>query len=155
MIMSACRERHNYFRGNISNECCYCYSNHLCSLWSNWRFWFQLMSTLFFGYVLGCLSLLRHPGLSQLSNYITSCFNPPKFCLVNSFFLDGHWQIFHDSENLWTSSYGFLAALLFCGHTYIAGNQIVKQYDTDIEAPISAVVYSYWTFLYYLKPVRD
>ncbi|XVF18953.1 hypothetical protein REPUB_Repub11eG0068400 [Reevesia pubescens] len=60
-------------------------------------------------------------------------------------------QIFHDnSENLWTSIYGFLVALLFCGHTYIAGNQIVKDYDSDIEGPISAVIYSYWTFLYYI-----
>ncbi|XVF77071.1 hypothetical protein PTKIN_Ptkin14bG0010400 [Pterospermum kingtungense] len=60
-------------------------------------------------------------------------------------------QILHGYENLSTSIYGFLAALLFCGHTYIAGNQIVQQHDIQ-EAPFSAVVYGYWTFLYYLKP---
>ncbi|EOY11987.1 Bax inhibitor-1 family protein, putative [Theobroma cacao] len=60
-------------------------------------------------------------------------------------------QIFGPAANLSTSVYAVLAALLFVGHTYIAGNQMVKDGRDDIEDPISAIVYSYWTFFYHPK----
>ncbi|XP_021287506.1 uncharacterized protein LOC110418985 [Herrania umbratica] len=59
--------------------------------------------------------------------------------------------IFGPAANLSTSIYALLAALLFVGHTYIAGNQMVKDGRDDIEGPISAVLYSYWPFSYHQK----
>ena len=72
-VMSTCRERHNYFR-----ECCYCYSNHLCSLrqleilisaYVNLVFW-----------VYSWLFVFMSPSrFVSTFLYITSCFN-----LINS-----------------------------------------------------------------------
>ncbi|XVE99263.1 hypothetical protein REPUB_Repub03eG0183100 [Reevesia pubescens] len=69
-------------------------------------------------------------------------------------------QVFHPFAKLSTSIYGFLAALLFCGHTFFAGNSIVKHVsnsrDDSVSGPIfAATVFVYWHFLVSNPSRRD